>query len=176
METSMGMTPLEGLVMATRSGDIDPAVVFHLARTAGMTLEGIDQLLNKQSGLKGLCGDVDMRTILARREAGDAAASLAIDIYVHRIHKYIGAYYAILGGLDCLVFTAGVGENAAAIRALICQPLAHLGICVDEERNGTTAPGRNIRSISSPDAQVQTLVIPTDEEFAIAHQAAQLLR
>ena len=160
--------------MAPRSGDIDPAVVFHLARTAGLTLDEIDQLLNKQSGLKGMCGDVDMRTILARREAGDAVASLAIDVYVHRIHKYLGAYFAILGGLDCVIFTAGVGENAAIVRELVCQPLSHLGIEIDRQAN--TAPGnrREIRNISTPTAPVQTLVVPTDEEFAIAEQAMRV--
>jgi len=175
VETSMGMTPLEGLVMATRSGDIDPAVVFHLARTAGMSLESIDQLLNKQSGLKGLCGDVDMRTVLKRREAGDAAAILAIDVYVHRIHKYIGAYFAILGGLDAIVFTAGVGENSMVIRELICRPLEHLGIRIDDAQNAATSSRRGIRNISGPAGPIRTLIIPTDEEFAIAQQAAQTL-
>lgn len=114
IDTSMGLTPLEGLVMATRSGDIDPAVVLYLIRQLGMSVDEVDYLLNKGSGLVALCGDVDMRAILNRRDAGDEAAALAIDIYVYRLQKYIGAYFAILGGLDALVFTAGIGENAAA--------------------------------------------------------------
>lgn len=175
METSMGMTPLEGLVMATRSGDIDPSVVFHLMRTAGMSVDEVDRLLNKQSGLVGLCGEADMRRILKRRDEGDEAASLAIDIYVHRIQKYIGAYFAILGGLDAVLFTAGVGENSPLIRELVTKPLGHLGIAIDPDRNHARATNREVRDLSAAGAAVRTLVVPTDEELAIAVQAETLL-
>jgi acetate kinase len=175
VETSMGMTPLEGLVMATRSGDIDPAVVIHLVRNAGMSIDDVDQLLNKRSGLVGMCGDVDMRTILQRLNANDASAALAIDIYVHRLQKYIGSYLAILGGLDALVFTAGVGEHAAVIRQLVVEPLGHLGIKIDLPRNSRARPHGKIVDLTAPGATVRTLVVPTDEELAIAGQVASFL-
>lgn len=116
VDTSMGLTPLEGLVMGTRSGDLDPAVIFHLARVGGMSIGEIDTLLNKKSGLVGLCGDNDMREIRRRVDEGDEEAKLAFDIYIHRLKKYIGAYYAVLGTVDAIAFTAGVGENAAPVR------------------------------------------------------------
>ncbi len=116
VDTSMGLTPLEGLVMGTRSGDLDPAVIFHLARVGDMSMDEIDTLLNKRSGLFGLCGDNDMREIRRRIDEGDEEAALAFDIYIHRIKKYIGAYYAVLGTVDAVAFTAGVGENAAPVR------------------------------------------------------------
>ena len=175
IETSMGMTPLEGLVMATRTGDIDPSVALHLMRTAGMSVDDVDRLLNKQSGLLGLCGEIDMRKILERREAGDEAATLAIEIYVHRIQKYIGAYFAILGGLDAIVFTAGVGENAAIIRELVTTPLAHLGIRVEPSLNSPSPDKRIVRDVSIAEAPARTLIVPTDEEFAIAIEAEKLL-
>jgi acetate kinase len=175
VETSMGMTPLEGLVMATRSGDIDPAVVLYLIRQVGMSVDEVDHLLNKSSGLLGLCGDVDMRTILRRRDAGDRAAALAIDIYVYRLQKYIGAYFAILGGLDAVIFTAGIGENAAAIRQLIMQPLKHLGIEIDPQRNSAPRRGSDVIDLTATDAAVRTLVVPTDEELAIALQVAAIV-
>jgi len=175
IETSMGMTPLEGLVMATRSGDIDPSVVFHLMRTAGMSVDDVDRLLNKQSGLSGLCGEEDMRRILTRRDEGDEAATLAIDIYVHRMQKYIGAYFAILGGLDAVLFTAGVGENSSLIRELATTSLVHLGIAIDPDLNNAKSVGRDVRDLSAAGATVRTLMVPTDEELAIAVQAAKLL-
>ncbi len=172
IETSMGMTPLEGLVMATRTGDIDPSVPLHLMRTAGLSVDEVDQLLNKQSGLLGLCGEVDMRAILRRCEAGEAAALLAIDVYVHRMLKVIGGYYAVLGGLDGLVFTAGVGENAAAIRARVTAGLMHLGVAIDEAANETAAADGEVIDLTHRDAAVRTLVVPTNEELAIARQVA----
>lgn len=175
VETSMGMTPLEGLVMATRTGDIDPAVPLHLIRQLGMSVDEVDHLLNKRSGLLGLCGDVDMRAILLRREAGDPVAHLAIEIYVHRLQKYIGAYLAILGGLDALVFTAGVGENSTVIRQLVAEPLAHLGIGIDLQRNRTARVAGKISDLTPAAAAVRTLVVPTDEELAIAQQVAAVV-
>lgn len=175
VETSMGMTPLEGLVMATRTGDIDPAILLHLIRQLGMSVDEVDHLLNKRSGLLGLCGDVDMRAILQRCEAGDPAAQLAIEIYVHRLQKYIGGYLAILGGLDALVFTAGVGENAAVIRQRVAEPLAHLGIGIDQQRNGTAKVAGKVIDLTPAAATVRTLVVPTDEELAIAQQIAALI-
>jgi acetate kinase len=122
-----------------------------------------------------LCGDVDMRAILSRRDEGDQAAALAIDIYVYRLQKYIGAYFAILGGLDALVFTAGIGENAATIRQLVTQPLSHLGIQIDPQRNNAPRSGSDVIDLTATGAMVRTLVIPTDEELAIAMQVAAIL-
>lgn len=165
----MGMTPLEGLVMGTRSGDIDPAVVLHLSRVAQMSTREIDELLNKKSGLMGLAGRADMRDILAGVEAGEQAASLAFDVYIHRLRAYAGAYIAQLGGVDVISFTAGVGENAARVRAEALATLDFLGIEIDAERNAARAPG--IRRISTDASTVDVLVVPTDEELEIARQA-----
>jgi acetate kinase len=166
--TSMGLSPLEGLVMGTRSGDLDPAIIFHLHRVAGMPLAEIDELLNRRSGLAGLAGVNDMRTLLTKRAAGDARAALAFDVYCRRIRSYVGAYYADLGRLDAITFTAGVGENAPAVRAAALAGLDRLGIAVDPARNDT--PGRGARVISPPDAPVAVCVVPTDEEWEIASQ------
>lgn len=168
IDTSMGMTPLEGLVMASRSGDIDPAIALHLIRVAGLTANQVDDALNKKSGLLGLCGESDMRAILDRCNAGEEAAELAIEIYIRKIIKTIGSYYAIMGGLDVLVFTAGIGEHAAAIRERIATPLEHLGIKIDQAFNDSSLSG--LTELSSSDAAVRTLVIPTNEELAIARQ------
>ncbi|RKN09330.1 acetate kinase [Streptomyces radicis] len=173
VDTSMGMTPLEGLVMGTRSGDVDPAVVFHLARNGGMALDDIDRLLNQRSGLAGLCGDNDMREILARRDAGDERARLAFDVYIHRLRRYIGAYYAVLGRVDALVFTAGVGENAAPVRAAAVAGLGSLGLAIDEGLN--SARTRGPRLISPEYARVAVAVVPTDEELEIATQTFALV-
>ncbi|GAA1546262.1 acetate kinase [Microbacterium ginsengiterrae] len=169
VETSMGMTPLEGLVMGTRSGDIDPAVVLHLSRVAQLTTKEIDELLNKKSGLLGLAGRVDMRDILAGVEAGEKAATLAFDVYIHRLRAYAGAYIAQLGGVDVISFTAGVGENAARVRAEALATLGFFGVRIDADRNA--APASGIRRISSDDSAVEILVVPTDEELEIARQA-----
>ncbi|TWU40862.1 acetate/propionate family kinase [Novipirellula artificiosorum] len=170
VDVSLGMTPLEGLVMATRTGDIDASVPLHLMRQAGMSIDQVDRLLNKESGLIGLCGEADMRAILQRREQGDALATLAIDIYVHRLIKYVGAFAAVLGGLDALVFTAGVGENAAVIRELVARPLGFLGIAIDPETNQSARPKAEQIDLSASDATVCTLIVPTNEEWAIAKQ------
>jgi acetate kinase len=173
VDTSMGLTPLEGLVMGTRSGDIDPAVVFHLARTAGMTIDDLDDLLNHRSGLRGLTGEGDMRAVHRRIAAGDGRARLGLDVYVHRLRKYIGAYAAVMGGLDVLSFTAGVGENDPVVRAETAAGLDHLGIRVDPGRNA--APSGDARVISPDRAAVTVMVVPTDEELAIARQALALV-
>lgn len=168
VDTSMGMTPLEGLVMGTRSGDVDPAVLFQLARRAGLSVDDLDDLLNKRSGLLGLAGASDMRDILAGVDAGDAAAMLAFDVYVHRLRAYAGAYLAQLGGADVISFTAGVGENAAPVRAAALATLGFAGVELDPERNA--ARGRGIRVVSTDRSRVTVLVVPTNEELEIARQ------
>ncbi|MCX5526608.1 acetate kinase [Streptomyces bobili] len=173
VDTSMGLTPLEGLVMGTRSGDTDPAVIFHLARVGGMSIDEIDTLLNKKSGLIGLCGDNDMREIRRRVDEGDEQAKLAFDIYIHRLRKYIGAYYAVLGRVDAVVFTAGVGENAAPVRAAAVAGLETLGLAVDDELNAVR--GDEPRLISPAGARVKVAVVPTDEELEIATQTYALV-
>jgi acetate kinase len=166
VETSMGMTPLEGLVMGTRTGDIDPAVVLHLNRVGGMSLDEIDATLNRRGGLFGLCGDNDLRAVLARRNGGDPAATLAFDVYCHRIRKYVGAYAAVLGRLDAITFTGGVGENAAEVRVAALAGLDLFGVAVDEARNAAST--REPRVISPDVARVAVCVVPTDEERQIA--------
>ncbi|MFE1331713.1 MULTISPECIES: acetate kinase [Streptomyces] len=173
VETSMGLTPLEGLVMGTRSGDIDPAVVFHLKRVAGMSTDEIDVLLNKRSGLVGLCGDNDMREILRRIEEGDEQAALAFDIYIHRLKKYIGAYAAVLGRVDAVAFTAGVGENSAPVREAAIAGLEEFGLAVDADLNAVRSG--EPRLISPEYARVAVAVVPTDEELEIADQAFALV-
>jgi acetate kinase len=170
IETSMGLSPLEGLVMGTRSGDVDPAVIEHVAAAAGRDERDVLADLNRSSGLLGLCGDSDMREITARIEAGDEAADLALDVFCHRIKKYVGAYVAVLGGCDALVFTAGIGEHSPLVRARVCAGLGVFGITLDDERNE-----RSSTVISHDDATTAVLVVPTDEEHAIAEQTAQLL-
>ncbi|MFE0203712.1 acetate kinase [Streptomyces sp. NPDC058985] len=173
VDTSMGLTPLEGLVMGTRSGDMDPAVIFHLMRVGGMSADEIDTLLNKRSGLTGLCGDNDMREIRRRVDAGDERARLAFDIYLHRLKKYIGAYYAVLGRVDAVAFTAGVGENAAPVREAAVAGLEGLGLAVDGGLNAVRGDGA--RLISPADARVAVAVVPTDEEMEIATQTYALV-
>jgi acetate kinase len=169
--TSMGLSPLEGLVMGSRSGDLDPAVVFHLHRTAGMSVDEIDDLLNHRSGLVGLAGAGDMREVLSRRASGDRAAALAIDVYCRRIRSYVGAYYAVLGRLDAIAFTAGVGENAAPVRAESLAGLDRLGIEIDPARNDSVREG----IISPEGATVTVCVVPTDEELEIATQTRSVV-
>ena len=171
VDTSMGMTPLEGLVMGTRSGDLDPAVLLHLARRAGLGTDDLDELLNRRSGLLGLSGRGDMRDVRHAAESGDAAARLALDTTVHRLKHYIGAYTALLGGLDVLTFTAGIGENDARLRAEVCAGLEVLGIRLDPERNASASA--EPRLISTDDSPVAVLVVPTDEELEIARQSLQ---
>ena len=168
VDTTMGLTPLAGLAMGTRSGDLDPAAVLYLQRAAEMTVDEVDRLLNRESGLKGLCGDNDVRRVLEREAAGDGDAALALDLYCRRIRKTIGAYFAVLGSVDAVVFTAGVGENSAEVRARVCDPLGPFGIALDPAANA--APSRAERRIDAGGA-VAVLVIPTDEEREIARQA-----
>lgn len=172
IDTSMGLTPLEGLVMGTRSGDIDPAVVFHLHRVGGMSVDDIDDLLNRRSGIKGISGENDFRALHSMVQSGDASAKLALDVYVHRLKKYIGAYHAVLGRLDVLVFTAGVGENDDIVRLATCQGLEPLGIVIDPARNeGRGGP----KIISTDDSPITVVVFPTNEELAIARQSLAVI-
>ncbi len=173
MDTSMGMTPLEGLVMGTRTGDIDPAVIFHLSRNAGMDIDEIDNLFNRRSGMKGLAGKNDMREIHRLAGAGDRNAQLALDVYTHRLRKYVGAYAAAMGGLDVLSFTAGIGENDDVVRERTVAGLEFLGIELDRERNA--ARSTEARVISTDASAVTVLVVPTREEQEIARQAVALL-
>jgi acetate kinase len=172
--TSMGLTPLSGLVMETRSGDLDPGAILHLYRTGGLAPDEIDALLNHEGGLLGLCGESDMRAVLDRRAAGDPAATLAFDVYCARIKHYIGAYYATLGRVDAITFTGGVGENAAPVRAAALAGLTGLGITVDGARNAATVRGERV--VSPDGAQVAVCVIPTDEEREIARQTVMAVR
>ncbi len=169
VDTSMGLTPLEGLVMGTRSGDIDPAVSLHLARTAGMSIDEVDTLLNRQSGMLGLTGYSDMRDVNRAAEEGSHAAQLGLEVYARRIRGYIGQYYAQMGHLDAITFTAGVGENDTVVRELSLTGLTELGIEVDLERN--VARNRQARLISTDASRVQVWVVPTNEEREIALQA-----
>jgi acetate kinase len=173
VETSMGLSPLEGLVMGTRTGDVDPALALHLHRRGGLGFADIDTLLHHRGGLAGLCGEADMRAVLARRDAGDDRAARAVDVYCHRIRKYVGAYHAVLGRLDAIAFTAGVGENAPAIRGQALAGLEPLGITVDPGRNGTPASGARV--ISADAFPVAVCVVPTDEELAIAQETATVI-
>ena len=168
IDTSMGLTPLEGLVMGTRSGDLDPAIVFFLSRVTGLDNDSLESMLNRESGLKGISGQNDMRELLRRTREGDERAELALDIYTYRIKKYIGAYVAAMGGVDAVVFTAGIGENAGEIRARACAGLEALGIAVDSKRNAIG--GGEAREIQTDDSRAKVLVIPTDEELEIAEQ------
>ncbi|WP_459980612.1 acetate/propionate family kinase [Nocardioides sp. AN3] len=172
VDTSMGLTPLEGLVMGTRAGDLDPGVLLHLLR-AGLSVDELEDLLQHRFGLQGLAGRHDMRDLLAAAGDGDPAARLALDVYAHRLRKYVGAYLAVLGGADQLVFTGGVGEHAAPVRAAALAGLSALGLTLDPVRN--EAPTDGPREISAPGAPVQVLVVPTDEELEIARQVAAVL-
>jgi acetate kinase len=173
LDTSMGLTPMEGLVMGTRSGDVDPGVITYLSRTAGMSLEDIESMLNRRSGVLGLGGEIDFRVLHERIESGDAAARLAYDVYIHRLRKYIGAYLALLGNTDVITFTAGVGENDAAVRRDALSGMAMLGIELDEHLNDS--PARGPRRITADMSPTTVLVIPTDEELAIARACVGVL-
>jgi len=174
VDTSMGLTPLEGLVMGTRSGDVDPAVVFHLERVGGLGTDEIDDLLNKRSGLLGLCGANDMREIDRRMAEGDASARLAFDVYAHRLRRYIGAFTAVLGRVDALAFTAGVGENSAAVRAAALDGLEGLGYVLDPVRNAVRSSAA--RLVSGAGSRTAVAVVPTDEELEIARDTYALAR
>jgi acetate kinase len=170
IDTSMGLTPLEGLVMGTRGGDIDPGVLVFLGKNLGLNAEALDQLFNRQSGLIGICGVNDMREIAHMASEGNDRAKLAIGVTTLRLKKYIGAYYAELGSVDAVIFTGGIGENSADIRRLACEGLERLGIVVDDDANGSRKE-RGERCISCPEGEVKVLVIPTNEELEIAQQS-----
>ena len=173
VDTSMGISPLEGLIMGTRSGDLDPAILFYLHREKGYTIAELDTLLNKQSGLKGICGNNDMREIGLMIENGDERAALAFEMFAYRIKKYIGAYSAVLGRVDALIFTGGIGENDAKLRAKACEGLENLGICIDTTINNQRC--KVVTPIHTPNASVATLVVPTNEELEIAQQTQAVL-
>jgi len=169
VDTSMGLTPLEGLVMGTRSGDLDPAIIFHLHRQAGLSLDQIDTLLNKRSGVKGLFGENDMRALESAWNDGDPAAIAAMDVYRHRLVKYVAAYAGVMGGIDVLTFTAGVGENDPQLRNDVVEALAFLGLAVDPAKN--TPRSKEPRNVSPDGHQGPiVMVVPTNEELAIARQ------
>ena len=177
VDTSMGLTPLEGLIMGTRSGDLDPSAVVYLSKAKGLSLEEIEEILNRQSGLKGLSGvSSDLREIEEEAGRGNQKALAAIDVFCYRLRKYIGAYVAAIGGLDALVFTGGIGQGSAWVRGLACQGLSHMGIRVDTILNKTASPGHaEVAEISDEYSKVKVLVIPTDEERMIAREAVRTL-
>ena len=173
VDTSMGLTPLEGLVMGGRTGDIDTAAVFHLSRVAGMSIDEIDRLFNRGSGMKGMTGESDMREVWKLIHAGDANARDAMDVYLHRLTKYVGAYTAVMGGLDAISFTAGVGENDKRVREGLCERLAFMGVKLDPARHPDQV--KEPTCISADNSAVAVFVYPTNEEFAIARQAMTLI-
>ena len=172
VDTSMGLTPLEGLMMGTRSGDIDPGALFYLANNRNLSIADLDKLCNKQSGLYGICKDNDMREIESRMEKGDKDTQLAFDMFCYRIVKYIGAYLAVTPA-TALIFTAGIGENDDLVRLSVCKQLAHLGFSIDEEKNAKRE--KVARNIAKPDSKYAIYIIPTNEELSIAKQAAALV-
>jgi len=167
------MTPLEGLVMGPRSGDLDPSVPLYVQRAAGLSPDAVEAALNRDAGLVGLAGTGDMREVLARVAQGDARAALALDVYVHRIRKYVGAYLAVLGGADALLFTGGVGEHAAPVRERVCRELAALGIELDERANAAAAG--ECCDVAAPGSPIRVLVVATDEERQIARETLAAL-
>jgi acetate kinase len=172
VDTSMGMTPLEGLVMGTRSGDIDPAIPFYLAEYLNLSLKEIDRLLNKESGLKGLCGENDFREVIKKSQSNDESAQIALEVYAYRIKKYIGSYLAVLGRCHAIAFTAGIGENNAIVRQMALDGLTPLGIIIDEKKNNSLAQG--VREISLEGSPVKVMIIPTNEELEIARAAFEV--
>jgi len=173
IDTSMGFGPLSGLMMGTRSGDIDPTIVFYLVNQLGYDIDQVSNLLNKRSGMLGLTGFSDMRDIRKAISEGDPIAKLAYDMYAYRIKKYIGAYAAVLNGLDAVIFTAGVGENDAVTRELVCRDMEYLGLKLAVDKNNERQDG--IREINQTDSKVKILVVPTNEELEIANECFELL-
>lgn len=173
-DTSMGMGPLNGLIMGTRSGDVDPSIIFFLVEQKGYSISEVSKILNKESGMQGLTGDTDMRDIEARYLNGDKEAILAYEMYAYRIQQFIGKYAAALNGLDAIVFTAGIGENDAIIRSLVCKNMDYFGIKLDEEKNKLRS--KEIRAINVEGAKTKILVIPTNEELEIARQSYALVK
>jgi acetate kinase len=173
VDTSMGLTPLEGLVMGTRSGDIDAGVVGYLCRVADMTVDEVESMLNQKSGMLGLAGERDFRRLHEMIESGDSSAQLAYNVFIHRLRKYVGAYLAVLGRTDVVSFTAGIGENVAAVRGDALSGLAALGIEIDDQRNSSSA--KDARRISTDASPVAVLVVPTNEELAIARDCLRVI-
>jgi acetate kinase len=162
----MGLTPLEGLIMGTRSGDVDPGVVFFLHRELGLSIDRIEDMLNRQSGLLGISGaSNDMRDVIRKADEGNQRCRLALEAFAYRSKKYVGGYTAVLGGLDALVFTAGIGENSPLVRRMICDGLDHMGVSLDETRNKGAIGVESV--ISTPTSRTSILVVPTDEERVI---------
>jgi len=174
VDTSMGMTPLEGLVMGTRCGDLDPAIPFYLARNLGKSFDEIENIFNTQSGLKGICGANDMREVERLAAGGNLNARLAIDMFCYRIRKYIGEFYAVIGSVDAIIFTGGIGENAVQIREQCCSGLEAMGIIMDPAKN--SAPLLSLREVSTAGARVKVMVIPTNEELEIAQQTVECIK
>jgi acetate kinase len=174
IDTSMGFTPLEGLLMGTRSGDIDPSVILYIMAKEGITLAEANTLLNKHAGLQGISGiSSDMREILTEMKNGDKKAKYAFDVFCYRVRKYIGAYAAAMGGIDAVAFTGGIGENSPDVRKASCENLGFLGITIDEEKN--TAKEKE-KTISVADSKVQVLVVPTNEELVIAIDTTNIVK
>ncbi len=173
-DTSMGMGPLNGLIMGTRSGDIDPSVIFYLVEQKGYSIAEVSKVLNKESGMKGLTGDTDMRDVEVRYMKGEKEAVLAYEMYAYRIQQYIGKYAATLNGLDALVFTAGIGENDAIVRSLVCRNMEYFGLEIDEDRNSKRS--KETREINIEGGSTKILVVPTNEELEIARQSFQLVQ
>jgi acetate kinase len=174
VDTSMGMTPLEGLIMGTRCGDLDPSIPFYLEKWSGLAAAEVESILNHESGLKGICGVSDMREIQQRAGDGDSRAQLAIDMFCYRIRKYIGSFLAVLGSADALVFTGGIGENSPLVRQQCCRELGHLGIALDAAKN--SAPVERAAEIQQDGSDMRILVIRSDEELEIARQSAATVR
>lgn len=173
VDTSMGLTPLEGLIMGTRCGDIDPAIHFYLSRSSGISPADLESLLNHRSGLLGICGANDMRDIQRRADSGDAKARLAIDMFCYRVRKYIGAYFAVLGGADAILFTGGMGENSPLIRKSACEGIESLGILLDDRKNGSVFG--EVAEIQKAEGRVRLLVVRTNEELEIARQTVKMV-
>jgi acetate kinase len=171
IDTSMGFTPLEGVMMGSRSGSVDPGILFYMQREKGYTAEQLDTTLNETSGLKGIADSGDMRSILQKMNAGDARARLAFDMFTHRLRSFIGAMLASLGGLDALVFAGGIGENAVEVRTAACQAFGFLGLKLDEQKNARSPADENI---AAPDSQVAALIVQTQEDWAIAEDCWKL--
>ncbi|MEN8138252.1 MAG: acetate kinase [Bacteroidota bacterium] len=174
IDTTMGLGPLSGLIMGTRSGDIDPSIIFYLVEQKGYSIEDVSRLLNKESGMEGLTGDTDMRDIEDRLNAGDVVAQLAYDMYTYRIKQYIGNYAAAMNGLDAIVFTAGVGENDTSVRKMVSENMEYFGLKLDEDKNKVR--NSKIREINTDDSKAKILIIPTNEELEIAKQSFELIK
>jgi acetate kinase len=173
IDTSLGFAPMNGLIMGTRSGDVDQSAIFHMVNSLGYSLADVNTMLQKQSGMLGLTGYSDLRDIEANAENGNAACQLALDMNAYRIKKFIGSYVAALNGLDAIIFTAGIGENSSYIRKLVCTDMEFFGIELDNAKNEIRS--KEIREINLPQSKVKILVIPTNEEIEIANQVYQLL-